>query len=150
MAVLFITRLFNAHYPTLFNQGDGERKPRLKGSSFDPKAWFDLKTTEWSEFVVPWKSAGNLKVQTSREHTCYVDYYEGDKKGDHAIVVYRDADGKEVVARYYVGPQGRDHYVCTLRVAVDGSIDFADIGRGYLAEDAGAEEDAETVALATA
>lgn len=147
MAVLFITRLVDDYCRTAFDQEDGARSPWLKAQSFSTKARFDLRETQWSEFVVPWKSSGDLKVHTHRDHACYVEYYAGTEKGDHVIVVYKDGE-KDVIERTYVGPQGRDHYTCTLQVAADGSIKFADIQRGFFDEADAAPSDAEALATA--
>jgi len=145
MAVVFITKLVDNYCRTRFHQSDTHRKPRLNARTFEPKVWFDLTTTEWSEFAVPWSSAGVLTVSTSRDYRCYVEPYDG--KGDHIIVVYKDKDGNDVISRYYVGATGPWNHTCTLQVAADGSIKFADIST-FAAEEAG--EEVGDAALATA
>ena len=143
MAVVFITKLADSYCRTRFHQSDTHRKPRLNGRTFETKTWFDLATTEWSELTVPWSSAGVLTVSTIREHRCYVEPYAG--KGDHIIVVYKDKDGNDVIARYFVGYTGPWNHTCTLRVAADGTIGFTDISKFAPAE---AGEEAGDAALA--
>jgi hypothetical protein len=145
MAVVFITKLADSYCRTRFHQSDRHRKPQFAARTFEPQVWFDLATTEWREFAVPWSSAGVLTVATNREYRCFVEPYAG--KGDHIIAVYRDKDGNDVFSRYFVGATGPWSHTCTLQVAADGTIRFTDISK---LADADAPEEAVDAELAPA